>query len=145
MASWKEQTLIDAPVEDVWKLLEDPSRFPEWNGETIAVTGVPTKIEKGSSFDVTGRGPFGVKATTTFKVEELEDLHEIKMRCQTSGWYSHWFLTEAQGRTFTQVEMGVESIPGLEGRIAGAMHTKGYLRRTLHKTLDSLRGTLSRP
>jgi uncharacterized protein YndB with AHSA1/START domain len=144
MASWKHQALIEAPIDRVWGLLEDPARFPEWNGETIAVTGVPTKIEKGSTFDITGRGPMGLKATTTFKVEELEDLREIKLRCQTSGWYSHWLLTEAQGQTFTEVEMGVERMAGLEGRVTGAIHTKRYLRRTAENTLDSLRRALDR-
>jgi uncharacterized protein YndB with AHSA1/START domain len=138
-ATWKQQALIEAPVTDVWSLLEDPDRYSQWNGETVAVTGVPTKIEKGSTFEMTGRGPLGKEATTTFKVEEFDDLHEIKLRCQTSGFYSHWILTDAQGGTFAEVEMGVERIAGLEGRIAGAMHTKRYLRRALDQTLDGVR------
>jgi uncharacterized protein YndB with AHSA1/START domain len=141
-ASWKQQGLIDAPIADVWELLSDPARFPEWNEGTVAITGAPTKIEKGTSFDVTGRGPMRVKATTTFRVEELDDLREIKLRCQTSGFYSHWLLTEAQGQTFTEVELGVERVPGLEGRVTGAMHTKGYLRRAAENSLDGLRRAL---
>jgi uncharacterized protein YndB with AHSA1/START domain len=143
MASWKQQGLIDAPIAEVWELLSDPARFPEWNKGTVAITGAPTKIEKGSSFDVTGRGPLRMKATTTFTVEQLNDLREIKLRCQTSGFYSHWLLTEAQGQTFTEVELGVERVPGLEGRVTGAMHTKGYLRRAAEDSLDGLRGALS--
>jgi hypothetical protein len=73
MASWKQQALIDAPIENVWGLLADPGRFPEWSKETLKITGAPTKIEKGSSFDVTGRGPLHLKATTTFEVERLDD------------------------------------------------------------------------
>ena len=145
MASWKQQALIEAPVEEVWRLLEDPARFPEWSGETIEVTGIPTEIEKGATFEVTGRGPLGLKATTTNNVEELEDKREIKLRCQRSGWYSHWLLTEAQGQTFTEIEMGVEPVPGLDGRISGGLHTKGYLRRTAEKTVDSLQRLLARP
>ena len=85
----------------------------------IAVTGAPTKIEKGSTFDVTGRGPLGLKATTTFKVEELDDLHEIKLRCQSSGYYSRWLLTQAQDGTFTEVELGIEPVEGLQPRGIG--------------------------
>jgi uncharacterized protein YndB with AHSA1/START domain len=142
VATWKQQALIEAPIDRVWGLLEDPERFPEWNFGTIAVTGVPTQIEKGSTFTLTGRGPLGLKATTTFKVEELDDLREIKLRCQTSGWYSRWLLTEAQGQTFTEVEMGVERVPGLEGRVTGAMHTKRHLRRAAEETLDGVRRAL---
>jgi hypothetical protein len=64
----------------------------------IDVTGVPTRIEKGSTFELTSRGPLG-QATTTFKVEEFDALREIKLRCQTSGFYSHWLLTEARSNT----------------------------------------------
>ena len=139
MASWKEQALIEAPVSDVWALLEDPARYAEWNEETIAVTGAPTKIEKGSGFNMTTHSRFGRKPTTRFVVEELDDLHEIKMRCQMSGYYSHWFLTEAQGQTFAEVELGVEPVPGLTGRLSGAMHTKSYLRRSAETMVENLR------
>jgi hypothetical protein len=143
VSSWKQQALIDAPVNSVWELLEDPNRFPEWNKDTIAVTGAPTKIEKGSTFAITGKGPLGGTPTTTFVVDELDDLREIKLRCQRSGFYSHWFLTEAQGQTYAEVEFGVERIPGLDGLITKAMHTKGYLRRTAESAVDSLRRALT--
>jgi hypothetical protein len=144
MSSAKEQALIDAPVSDVWDLLEDPSRYSEWNDDSIAVTGVPTKIEKGSTFQMTSRSRLGRKPTTTFEVEELDDLHEIKLRCQASGFYSHWFLTEAQGGTFTEVELGVEPVSGISGRLSGAMHTKSYLRRSAAAAVDNLRRALTR-
>lgn len=143
MSSWKQHALIEAPVNRVWLVLEDPSRFPDWNGETIAVTGVPTKIEKGSSFEARSRTPLGLKATTTFRVDQFEDMHEIKLRCETSGWYSHWVLTEAQGQTFAELEMGVERVRRVEGRVIGAMHTKRQLRRTAEQALDNLRQTVS--
>lgn len=143
-ASWTQQALIDAPVAEVWGLLGDIGSYPEWNEDTIAVTGAPTAIEKGASFEVTGRGPLGLKATTTFKVEAFEEMREIKLRCQTSGWYSRWLLTEAQDQTFTEVEMGVERVPGFEGTVTGAMHTKRFLRRATDETLDNLSRALRR-
>jgi hypothetical protein len=30
MPSFEDRTVADAPVEEVWKLLYDPTRFPEW-------------------------------------------------------------------------------------------------------------------
>jgi len=56
MVSWRQQTIIDAPVEEVWELLCEPGRSPEWSEDVIAVTGAPTKIEKGSTFTMTTRG-----------------------------------------------------------------------------------------
>jgi hypothetical protein len=147
MASWKQQALIEAPVAEVWGVLCDPARGPDWDEDLIAVTGAPTKIEKGSTFDVTGRGPLGLKATTTFKVEELEDMHELKMKCQFTGFYAHWLLTQAQEGTFAEVELGVEPVdtkPSLSGKAAAALHTKSYLRRAVERLLDSLRRAVTR-
>ena len=144
MSSAKERALIEAPVSEVWALLEDPERYSEWNEDSVAVTGAPTRIEKGSSFQMTSRSPFGTHPTTRFVVEELEDLREIKLRCQMSGFYSHWLLTEAQGQTFAEVELGVEPVPGLRGRLAGAMHTKSYLRRSAEEAVENLRRAVTK-
>jgi uncharacterized protein YndB with AHSA1/START domain len=147
MASWKQQALIEAPVAEVWDVLCDPARGPDWDEDVIAVTGAPTRIEKGSTFDVTGRGPLGLEATTTFTVEELEDMHELKMKCQFTGFYAHWVLTQAQDGTFTEVELGIEPVeskPSLSGKAAAALHTKSYLRRQAEKLVDSLRRVVTR-
>ncbi len=146
MSSWKQQALIQAPVTEVWDILCDPARSPDWDPDVLAVTGAPIRIEKGSTFDITGRGPLGMKATTTFKVEELEDLHELKMKCQVSGFYAHWLLTQAQDGTFTEVELGIEPIESrsLRGRVGAALHTKSYLRTQVEKLLDGLRRAASR-
>ncbi|HSD23790.1 MAG TPA: SRPBCC family protein [Solirubrobacterales bacterium] len=146
MASWKQQALIEAPVAEVWGILSDPARGPDWDEDLMAVTGAPTKIEKGSTFDLTARGPLGLKATTTFRVEQLEDMHELKVKCQHSGFYAHWMLTPAQSGTFTEVELGIEPLaaPSIGGRAAAALHTKSYLRREVDKLLDGLRRAVSR-
>jgi hypothetical protein len=146
MASWRQQALIEAPVAEVWGILIDPARGPDWDEDVIAVTGAPTKIEKGSTFDVTARGPLHLKNTTTFKVEELDDMHELKMKCQVSGFYAHWLLTDAQNGTFAELELGIEPLESMSsrGRVAGVLHTKSFLRRQVERLLDSLRGAVSR-
>jgi uncharacterized protein YndB with AHSA1/START domain len=142
MASWKQEALIDAPVGEVWEMLCDPARAPEWAEDVIDVTGGPDSIEIGATFEVTSRGPLGLKGTTPFKVEELDEMRELKMQCQVTGFYSHWLLTDAQGGTFTELELGVEPIEakrGIQARAIGAFHTKSFLRRTAEKSLDGLR------
>jgi carbon monoxide dehydrogenase subunit G len=144
MSSWRQQALVEAPLEEVWALISDPQKGPAWSEEVLAVTGAPTKIEKGSTFEMTSRGPLRSTATTTFKVEELVDLHEIRMQCQRTGFYSHWKLTEAQGGTFTELELGVDARPGMTTRAIAALHTKSYLRRTVEKLLDELGNAVRR-
>jgi uncharacterized protein YndB with AHSA1/START domain len=142
MASWKQQALVEAPIDEVWALLIDPDRASKWDEDVLEVTGGPRRIEVGSTFNVTARGPMGLKGTTPFRIEELEDMRELKMQCQVSGFYTHWLLTEAQGGTFTELELGVEELEakrGIQGRAIGALHTKSFLRRAAEKTLDGLR------
>jgi len=143
MASWRQQALIEAPVEEVWSVLCDPTQFPEWNPDTVEITGAPTRIEKGSTFEQTSTGPLGFKPTTTYAVTELDDLREIKLQCQTSGLYSHWWLTEARGQTFTEVEMGVEP-PRLRAQAFRLPYNKRLLRRITDQALDNLRRFLRR-
>lgn len=142
-SSLKQQVLIEAPVEDVWELLADPARFPEWNGDSIEITGVPDSIEKGSTYRQTTRGLLGARYTTTFEVAELDELHEIKLQCQTSGYYSHWLLTEARGDTFAEIEYGVEP-RGLRQRLVGATITSGALRGYMTDSVDGIRRLLGR-
>jgi hypothetical protein len=148
MASWKQQAQVGAPIGEVWDLICDASRVSEWAEDVIAITGGPSRIEaQGSVYEITARGPLGMKATTPWKVTKYEDLREVKMQCQVTGFYSHWLLTEAQGGTFTELELGVEDPPqgrSLRGRAMTALHTKTYLRGTVEKYLDALRGAFSR-
>ena len=95
VSAFRRQGLIDAPLEAVWNLVGDPERFPDWAGDVIKVTGVAT-LEEGSTFNQETRTPLGT-STTQFVVEDLGDMHEIRLRCMKSGYYSHWLLTEAMG------------------------------------------------
>ena len=38
----------------------------------------------------------------------MDDLREIRLVCQDTGMYAHWLMTDAQGGTFVDVEMGME-------------------------------------
>ena len=143
MGSWKEQALIDAPVEEVWKLVGDPRQYPEWVGnEVVEVTGLPT-VEKGAQFEQVTRNPFGT-SKTTFTIEELDDLHEITLRCEQSGWYSHWNLTEAAGGTFADVEIGMEpkSVPY---RALDTITGKRWYRRVAKASIDGIKRAVARP
>ena len=137
-----EQAVIDAPVEEVWELVGDPRRYPDWVGdEVVEVTGLPT-VEKGAEFEQVTRSPFG-KTRTTFEIDELEDLHHIRMRCTSSGWYSRWRLTEAGGGTFVDLEIGMEPTnPGY--RAMDAVVGKRWYRRVAKASFDGLKRVLGR-
>lgn len=141
MGPWREQALIEAPVEEVWELVGDPRRYPEWVGsEVLEVTGLPT-VEKGAEYEQVTRGPLREATRTTFEIDELEDMHQIRMRCTQSGWYSRWKLTEAAGGTFTDLEIGME--PTSRGYKAMDAVGKRWYRRVARRSLDGIKQALA--
>jgi uncharacterized protein YndB with AHSA1/START domain len=142
VASWRQQAVIEAAPDAVWELIANPTRFPEWWGDSLEVTGPPT-IELGTEFQQTAPAPIGRSTTTTtYKVEAFDELHEVRMRCQQSGWYSHWFLTEARGSTFVDVEIGIEPT-AIQYRLLFGALGKRHFRGAAEQALDGLRDALA--
>jgi uncharacterized protein YndB with AHSA1/START domain len=137
----RRQALIEAPIDAVWRLVGDPARYPEWAGGVLEVTGLAT-LEPGATFSQTTRGPLG-KVETTFVIEDLQDLHEIRLRCVESGLYSRWLLTEARDATFADVEIGMEPT-SLANRAADATIGRGWYRRISEESLAGLRAAVER-
>ena len=106
MGSYRQQTLIDAPVDAVWSHVGDPASYPRWAGDIVEVTGLDA-VEEGARYHQTTKTPLG-KADTEFVVDRLDDLREIRVHCLLSGYFLHWQLTEAGDDTFAQVEVGMD-------------------------------------
>ena len=119
----------------VWELVGNPARYPEWASEVIEVTGVAT-LEEGATFEQRTRTPAG-KSTTTFVVDDLEEMREIKLRCLSSGYYSHWLLTEARGETFAEVEIGMDP-KHLGYRAYDTLVGRRWYRRLVDDSLSSV-------
>jgi len=141
MASWQHQTLIEAPIRDVWELVGDPQRYPEWANDVVKVTGVPDVIQEGTRFERVSKLPLG-STTTEFVVDELTDLQEIRMRCLRSGYYSRWALTEAGDDTFCEVEVGMEPTNAPYKVLDRAVGKRWY-RSAVTSMVDGLRKKLA--
>jgi hypothetical protein len=108
---------------------------PRRRGERPALRGG----EEYAQVTKQGRGTI----ETDFLIERLDNLHEIRFACQKTGMYAHWLLTDAQGGTFVDVEMGMQ--PKKAGdRVFDAVLGRLYFRRWLDQSLDALRGTIAK-
>jgi uncharacterized protein YndB with AHSA1/START domain len=136
----KRQAVIEAPVEEVWSLVGDPRRHPEWFPRVVEVNG--QRVAEGQLYaQVTKQGRGTVE--TDFLIERLENMREIRFACQQTGMYAHWLLTDAQGDTFVDVEMGMQ--PKSTGdKMFDAVFGRIYFRRWLDQSLDALRGRLAK-
>ena len=141
MPSARKQTVIEAPVEQVWAYIGDPRRYPEWAGNVVSVTGLAT-VEAEAEFQQVSKSPLG-KSETTFRIEELDELRTIKLRCEQTGYYSRWVLTEAQSQTFAEVEIGIEPT-ALQYRLLFGVMGKRYLRSIADQAVDGVRTRLQR-
>jgi len=122
-------------------LVGDPKRYPDWASEVVEVTGLPA-VDQGVTYTQTSRMPVGSR-TTTFVVDELEDLRRIRLRCVESGFYSQWHLTDARGSTFADAEIGMDPA-ALGPRLMDATIGKHWYRRLLGQSLEGLREAVAR-
>jgi len=140
MTVWREQALIQAPVDDVWELVGDPTRYPEWAGNVVSVTGL-AELAETETFEQVTHMPLSGDQTTIFEVEKLDDLHEIRLRCQSSGYYSRWVLTPAQAATFAEVEIGVEPT-ATQHRLYFGLLGKRFMRKVAVDAIEGVRREL---
>ena len=126
--------MIEAPVQAIWELVGDPRRHPEWYPKVVEVNG--ERFEEGDQYAQVTKDIVG-NTKTDFMIERMDDMHEIRMVCQDTGMYAHWWMTDAQGNTFVDVEMGIE--PRTTGtRVFDAVIGRMYFRRWLEQSLKSL-------
>jgi hypothetical protein len=141
MSASRSQALITAPPSRVWELLGDPRRHPEWWPRVVEVRG--ERFDEGSNYAQVTRDPSG-SVETNMRIERLDDLRAIHMRCTTTGTYARWLLTEAQGNTFVDVEFGMDPV-GRGYRVFDATVGKLYWRRWLSQSLAALEEAAARP
>jgi uncharacterized protein YndB with AHSA1/START domain len=141
MSKIRRQAVIEAPVDSVWELVGDPRRHPEWYPKVVEVNG--ERFEEGDQYAQVTKDIVG-NTKTDFVIERMDDLHEIRMVCQDTGMYAHWLMTDAQGGTFVDVEMGIE--PRTTGtRVFDAVIGRMYFRRWLEQSLEALGRVAGRP
>jgi uncharacterized protein YndB with AHSA1/START domain len=135
------QALINAPPSEVWELVGDPQRHPEWWPRVIEVRG--ERYNEGDNYAQVTRELVG-HAKTIMNVERLEDLREINLRCTKTGTYARWLLTEAQGNTFVDVEFGMDPIRFVD-RVLDKTIAKPYFHRWLNQSLEALEEAAAEP
>jgi hypothetical protein len=140
MGRYRQQILIEAPVDAVWAQVGNPNTYPEWAGEIVEVEGL-RDVKQGVHYQQAEKTAFGVARKTEFVVEAFEEMREIGVRCTVSGWYLHWLVTEAGQDTFAELEVGMD--PTHVGyRAMDSTIGKRWYRRTAENMLEQLRDKL---
>jgi uncharacterized protein YndB with AHSA1/START domain len=135
VSAQRQQAHLDAPVETVWSLVGVPSRYPDWWPRIIEVRG--ERFEQGDEFVQIVRDAGGGASESSFLLDRVEDLREIRMTCQLTGTYAHWVLTPAQGGTFVDLELGMDPT-GFGKRVFDMTAGRLYFRSWGQKSLTAL-------
>jgi hypothetical protein len=135
MSAYRQQALIDVPLTTVWGLVSDVNRHPEWWPRVVKVQC--EGIEQGCEYRQVTATLTGT-IETDIRVEELEDCHQLNLRCLDTGTFCRWLLTETHDGTFIDAEFGMDP-NGLAHRVFDAVAGKRYFRRWLEGALDGLR------
>ena len=135
---WVLEHHLDAPPEDVWALVGNPATYPEWWPAAVEIRG--ESFEVGDVFvqvvGIAGRPEY------TRVIDGRDELKELRWSCPTTGGFQRWLLTDAQGGTFVDMEMGIDAPRfryGLFDRTLG----RWFMRRWAEQAIDGLRRTLS--
>ena len=141
MSAYRAHAHFDAPLEDVWALVGNPATYPEWwpvaveiRGETFEVGDVYTQV-----LEVAGR-----RLEYTRVIDRRDELKELRWSCPTTGGFQRWLLTDAQGGTFVDMEMGIDPAKvavryGVFDKTVG----RWFIKRWAEQAIDGLRGTLT--
>jgi uncharacterized protein YndB with AHSA1/START domain len=135
MSACRRQAQLETSVERLWELVGNPERHPEWWPRVIEVSG--ERFEQGDEYVQVTRSPFG-RGTTNFEIERLDDLREIRIRCQASGTFARWLLTPAQDGTFVELDVGMDP-KNVGFRVYDRTLGRSYFRRWAEESLDALR------
>jgi uncharacterized protein YndB with AHSA1/START domain len=134
MSDCRQQALIDAPVETVWALVRDVERHAEWWPRVVEVEC--EGLEEGCLYRQVMETPFGYQALDV-KVDRLEELRELRIRCVNTGTFVDLALTPADSGTFVDARFGMDP-QNVKMRVFDVVAGKRYFRRWLEQSLDAM-------
>jgi len=124
MPSFHDSADAEAPPEEVWKLLYDPARFPDW------WAGIAS-IEPGEDGSYT-MWPDGYPDFPMAQLlETRRDAHSVTVSCLVSDLRFEWRLEVLDGGERTRIRVEVE-IPESETARLDSQ------KQTIHASLSSL-------
>jgi len=140
VSAYRQQALIEAPVQEVWELIGNPVRHAEWWPRVVEVQG--ERFDVGDEYRQVSKGPMG-QVESLFAIDARDDLHHLKVHCTKSGTFADWALTEARGETFVDVSFGMEPI-GVANRFFDATFGRRYFRSWMNQSVNALRDAAAR-
>jgi hypothetical protein len=136
MSHCRQQTFIEAPLETVWTLIAEIDNHPQWWPRVVDVQC--EGLDEGCTYREVVRSPVGGTEEMMLLIEGREELRNLRIRCLNTGTFVRFSITEAQGGTFVDGEMGMDP-QRLVYRVFDAVAGRRYFTSWLQSTLEGLR------
>ncbi len=130
MPSFHDSVDTEAPPEEVWKLLYDPARFPEW-WEGIA------SVEPGAEGSYTMYPDGYPDFPMAQLLDTRRDAHSVTVSCLVSDLRFEWRLHELAGGKRTRIRVEVEIPESETARLESQ-------KQTIRASLSSLAALAAR-
>jgi uncharacterized protein YndB with AHSA1/START domain len=134
MSCYRQQALIDAPLEAVWALVRDVDHHPDWWPKVIEVEC--DGLEEGCTYRQVTETPFGYQELDVV-VDRLDEMRELRIRCVNTGTFVDLALASAGTGTFVDARFGMEPQTA-RTRIFDVVAGKRYFRRWLEQSLEAM-------
>jgi hypothetical protein len=144
MAHMKESILINAPVQKVNEIVEDPRR---WSSYMVGMEK-PTKffgdtgIGAGAEYRMAIMPGIRARATTTVTEERHDPDGSTLWRWDQKGSTCAWWTCHHQvqeGKTFAVSELDYTPPAGALGRFLDRLFIAGFQKRNMHRTLENVK------
>jgi uncharacterized protein YndB with AHSA1/START domain len=134
----RKQAFIDAPVEQIWDLISDIERHPQWwpRVAETEIEGTFEALHEGLPYRQVTHSQFGDRETHLI-VEGVDEFRALSIRCVTTGTFVSFDLTEARSGTFVDGAMGMDP-RGLGNRIFDVFSGRRYFSKWIEETFAGL-------
>jgi uncharacterized protein YndB with AHSA1/START domain len=106
MPAFRDAAVCQAPPEEVWKLLDDPVRFPEWWAGIASVEAEEPREGRPRRFSYHPEGPPGPALPQL--LETSRDDRRIVVSCLVHDFRFEWRLEALAGDSATRISVHVD-------------------------------------
>jgi uncharacterized membrane protein len=139
---------IDAPATDVWKVLEDVRRLPEFSDSTVEVTNAPDRITAvGQTYTQVGK-LLGRTYSSTWTVRDLQPGRQLSSE-GTIGAGVRYCLTQhlrdlGDGHSRLDIDIDYSVPGGALGRLAAKAGVESRAGKEAQAVLDGIKSVVER-
>jgi uncharacterized protein YndB with AHSA1/START domain len=136
--SSSRQAFIKAPASEVFDLLADPDRQPEWWPSTQVFECQGEKFEEGCKIRSVSSRPWPMaELETTLELTKLVPGKEVLIQCLDTGTFTRAVITDAQGGVFLECEAGNDP-KNISMRVMDATIGKRLFARWVDHAVDKI-------